>query len=114
MKTINIRQGDCLLRWIDKLPKWLKETKSNILMKGNNWHNHTCDNWTLYITKDSDLLEWKDFVFWYFVAKNTKLFHEDHWDTIEWNTRSFKLPDWIYELRKQKEETPEWLKVVID
>ena len=113
-KLYNIRHWDLALIWINKLPKWLTKTKSNILMKWNNWHNHTFDNWVLYIIKDSDLLEEKDFIFWYFIAKDTILFHEDHWDIIEWNTRTAKIPNGIYELRKQKEYTPDWLKPVID
>lgn len=111
----NCRHWDLWLIQIDKLPDNLVETNTKVLMKGNHWHDHSFNNGTVYITKDSDLLEWEDFVFWYFVAKNTTLYHEDHGELVEWsNIRIAKIPDWIYELRKQKEYTPEWLKVVID
>ena len=111
----NIRHWDLALISIEKLPENLTPTSTKVLMKGNHGHNHTFDNGVVYITKDSDLLEWEDFVFWYFEANNTTLFHEDHGEIVEWsNERIAKIPDWIYELRKQKEYTPEWLKVVID
>ena len=115
MKLQNIRHWDLALIGIAKLPKWLKKTNSNILMIWRSWHNHTFDNWRLYINKNSETLEWSDFTFWYFVAKNTTLYHEDHWAKIKWSKeREVKIQDWIYELKKQKEFTPEWLKVVID
>jgi hypothetical protein len=111
----NCRHWDLWLISINKLPKNLTPTNTNILMKWNHWHYHTCDNWIVYIIKDSDLLEWQDFIFWYLEAKNTTLYHEDHWELVEWsNLRIAKIPDWFYELIKQKEYTPEWLKIVID
>lgn len=110
----NIRHWDLALIWIDKLPEWLSETKSNILMKGNNWHDHTFDKWNLYITGDSfNLPEW-EFIFGYFQAKNSTLSHEDHWDILNWNTRQVKIPDWIYSLNKQVEYTSEWMRAVQD
>lgn len=111
----NIRHGDLCLIWIDNLPSGLSETNSKILMSWNNGHNHQFDNWTLYIVKKEEDLSENEFVFWYFVAKDTTLYHEDHGELVEWSTlRIAKIPDWIYELRKQKEYTPDWLKPVID
>jgi hypothetical protein len=114
MKPLNIRHWDLALIGIKKIPKNLVKTKTNILMKGNNWHDHTFSWWMVSITGDSfNLPEW-EFIFWYFVAKNTILFHEDHWNTIVWNTRSCNIPDGIYELRKQVEFTAEGMRAVVD
>jgi len=110
----NIRHWDLALIGIEKLPENLKKTNSKIIMKGNSGHNHTFDNWELYIISNSELLQEDDFVFWYFITKNTTLSHEDHGDIIANNTRIALIPDGIYELRKQKEYTPDWLKVVVD
>ena len=114
MWLCNIRHWDLALIGIEKLPENLKKTNSKIIMKGNSGHNHTFDNGELYIISDSEVLEEQDFTFGYFVAKNTTLSHEDHGDIIMNSTRTASIPDWIYELRKQKEYTPEWLKVVVD
>jgi len=110
----NIRHWDMALIGITKLPKWLKQTKSNIIMKGNEWNNHSFNTGKLYITTPVEKLEEGKFVFGYLVAKSTTLLHPDHWVDNGTNTRTMKIPDGIYELRKQVEYTNEWLKPVID
>ena len=109
----NIRHWDMALIGIKELPKWLKQTRSNILMVGSHWNNHSFDTGKLYITTPIDKLKELEFIFGYLVAKWTTLLHPDHW-TGKWQIKKCKIPDWIYELRKQVEFTNEWLKPVID
>lgn len=110
----NIRWWDIWLIWIEKLTKDLIEIQTNIIAKGNNWHDHTFTGWKIYITKDEKNLQEEDFIFWYLEAKDTILYHEDHWIDV-WNKlREVKIEDWFYELVKQKEYWAEWLRPVID
>jgi hypothetical protein len=103
----NYRWWEIALIWIDKLPTWLIETNTRTVEKGNSWHNHNIDNWKIYIIKNTENLEENDFIFGYLEAKNTKLYHEEHW---MWCI----IADWFYEFTKQKEFTPNWLKIVVD
>jgi len=50
MKLTNIRHWDMALIGIKELPKWLKITKSNIMMTWSHWNNHYFDTGKLYIT----------------------------------------------------------------
>ena len=109
----NIRHGDLGLIWIESLPKWLKQTKSNIMMVWSHWNNHSFDTGKLYITTPIEKLKESEFTFGYLVAKWTTLLHIDHW-VWEWTIKKCKIPNGIYELRKQKEFTNEWLKPVVD
>ncbi len=109
----NYRWWDVALISITELPKDFTATNTNLIAKGNNWHDHTFKGWVVYITKDEKNL-WDDFVFWYLEAKDTILYHEEHWIDV-WNKlREVKIEDWIYELRGQKEYTAEWMVAVID
>ena len=110
---MNIRHGDMALIGIKELPKQLKQTKSNIMMTWSHWNNHSFDVGKLYITTPVDKLKEWEFIFWYLVANKTTLLHPDHWKG-KWNIKKCKIPDGIYELRKQVEFTNEWLKPVID
>ena len=109
----NIRHGDMALIGISKLPKWLKQTKSNIIMKGNEGNNHSFDTGKLYITTPVENLKEGEFIFGYLVSKDTTLLHPDHGEDTG-KTRTLQIPDGIYELRKQVEYTNEWLRPVID
>lgn len=102
--TKAFRHGEILFKLIDKLPKGLKETKSNVFATGSHGNSHTFDNGKLYLKQDGD------YIFGYFVAKDTNLFHPEHSAKIG----DAKLPDGIYELRKQNEHTPEGLVQVFD
>ena len=96
------RHGEIVLEKIDKLPENLKEEKTNILVKGRTGNSHTFKGGKIYI-KNVDT-----FIFGYFEAKNTKLYHPEH------SPDGAKLPDGYYQLRKHNEYTPEGLIPVID
>lgn len=100
MEKTLIRQGDLGLVKIFKLPKGLKEEKTKILISGSHGHHHSIDNGKVYF-KQVD-----QYVFGYLVAKDTTIDHEEH--------GGMKLPNGVYELRKQQEFTPQGLVPVID
>jgi len=98
------RHGEINFILIDKLPAGLKETKTRVLASGSHGHDHTFDNGKLYLKQDGD------YVIGYFVDKNTNLYHDEHSP----KKGDAKLPDGIYEIRRQVEHTPEGLKPVVD
>ena len=95
------RHGEICLLIIDKLPKGLKQVKSNVLMTGSHSNSHTFDKGKLYLNEDGQ-------TFGYLVAENTKLFHPEH------SPKGAKIKDGIYQLIKQREVTPEGFRPVID
>lgn len=101
-KQLAYRHGEITFLLIDKLPDNLEEVKQKEFLKGSHGHPHTFDNGKLYL-KNVD-----EFVFGYFVAKNTKLFHPEH------SPKGAKLPDGIYELRRQVEFVNGELRVIFD
>jgi len=101
------RHGEIAFVKIDKLPDGLTNNKSKILMKGSHGHDHTFDKGEMYLKKVNE------FVFGYFVAKDTTLFHQEH-GVGKGKLKKAELPDGVYELRKQQEFTPDGLKPVID
>jgi hypothetical protein len=96
------RHGEIGLVKISKLPKGLELAKTNILATGSHSNSHTFDKGRLYLKNVND------YVFGYFVAKDTKLFHPEH------SPKGCKVKDGIYELRKQQEFTPQGLVPVQD
>ena len=103
------RHGDLALRLVDKLPGDAKKSRSKTLMQGSNNNSHTIDNGTLYLKNDGA------FVFGFLEAKNTMLYHIDHGKRIAGKKlREAKIPDGIYELRRQCEDTNEGMKPVLD
>lgn len=102
--TKAFRHGEIAFVKISKLPKGLKETKTNLLMAGSHGNAHTFNTGKLYLKKEND------FVFGYFIAKDTNLLHPEHSPKIG----DAKLPDGIYQLIKQQEFTPAGLVPVID
>lgn len=72
-------------------------------MKGQTGNSHLFDNGSIF------LKEVNQYVFGYFKAKNTTLFHPEHG-----KDGKAKLPDGLYELRRQVEYTPNGLVPVID
>lgn len=107
MKTKAYRHWEILLEVINKLPEWLEKTNQNEFIKWSHWHSHSFDNWELYLKKEDE------FIFGYFIAKNTTLLHSEHWD---WNNnlKQSKIKDWIYRCRRQVEYINWELKQVID
>jgi len=101
------RHGEIAFIAIDKLPDNLKKTKQKEFLKGSHGHSHSFDNGELYLKKENE------FVFGYFIAKNTTLFHKEHGEGNN-NIKKAKLPNGIYELRVQNEYVNEELKQIID
>ncbi len=103
MKTKCIRHGEICFKKMSKLPKDLVESTTKEIVKGSHGNSHTFDNGKLYFKKVDD------YVFGYFVAKNTTLFHAEHG-----RDGKAKLLNGIYELRKQNEWINSELRQVID
>lgn len=109
MKLNNYRHGDLALIGIKKLMENLKKSNSKVLMKGSGGNNHSFDNGKFYPC-EKDI-----FVFGYFVAENTTLFHIDHGKKVEGKRlRQAKIANGVYELRKQNEDTHEGMTPVVD
>lgn len=96
------RHGEILFVPIDKKPTGLKKANQKEFLKGSHGNPHSFDNGTLYLKDENE------FVFGYFVAKNTKLYHSEH------SPKGAKLPDGIYELRRQVEYIADGLRPVVD
>lgn len=98
-----IRQGDILLVKIDKLPDGLEPSDiKTFLENGSGGNPHSFEGGVFY-PKNED-----DFILGYFESKNTKIYHAEHspnWDSI---------PDGVWQVRRQNEETIEGLKAVVD
>lgn len=102
---MNYRHGDLALVGIKTLPGELKETKTDVILKGTS-NTHTFKGGKLYL-KAVD-----EYVFGYLVAKNTTLYHTDHGKGD--GLRTAKIRDGVYELRKQVEHTHDGLRPVKD
>jgi len=100
------RHGEIAFILTDKLPNNLEKSNSKEFLKGSHGNPHTYDNGELYL-KDVD-----DYIFGYFVAKNTKLYHKEHGEGQ--GIKEAKLPNGIYELRRQVEFINDELKQVED
>ena len=100
------RHGEIAFLKIDKLPE-LEKSNQKEFLKGSHGNPHTFDNGTLYL-KEKD-----DFIFGYFKAKNTTLKHPEH-GKGKGKIKVAKLPDGIYQLRRQVEFVNDDLKPVID
>ena len=103
MKQKCYRHGEICFLQIKSLPKGLKETKTNLIERGSHGHDHTLTGGKLYL-----LPELQDYTMGYLKADGTKLYHPEH------SPKGCKLPNGIYEIRKQKEFTPEGLIPVVD
>lgn len=101
------RHGEIHFVLIDKLPDGIEKEKTNVIMKGSHGHDHSFKGGKLYL-KNVD-----EFVFGYFIAENTILYHPEHGEG-KGKLLKAKLPNGIYELRRQNEYTPDGLKPVID
>lgn len=102
------RHGEIAFCLIDKLPDNLEETKTDTIMRGSGNNPHTFKGGKLFL-KNVD-----NFIFGYFEAKNTKLFHLEHGDKISNQFKEAILPNGIYELRKGREFINNELRPIID
>lgn len=104
-----IRHGDLCLVKISKLPTGLEQAKTKAIMKGSGGNDHSTDTGKIYFKTNGD------FIFGYLKAKDTKLYHIEHGKVVKGKSlREAKIPDGIYELRRQNEYTHEGMKQVID
>lgn len=104
MKLKNYRHGEIALLGVDKLPKGLKESKTNVLTAGSHGNSHTFNKGKLYLKNEDNG------VFGYFVADGTSLLHPEHSPKVG----DAKIADGIYKLIKQVEFLPDGFKTVID
>jgi hypothetical protein len=94
------RQGDLLIKKINKLPKKLKKRDSDIILEGEvTGHSHRILNGTIYergwVGPGSLFIEAKE---------NTQIIHEEH--------QSIEIPAGIYEVIRQREydpHAPRWI-----
>lgn len=107
-----IRHWDCALIQINKLPEWLTKSNTRIFLAGKN-NNHVIDKGDIYILKDHNALRDNEFLYGYLVAKETTLIHNEHSPMSDKN-RNAIIPDWVYALYKQKENTADGFKIVQD
>ena len=101
------RHGEIAFMKCDKLPEGLERAYTKTFSIGSHNNPHTYDNGSLYL-KNEDI-----FVFGYFEAKNTKLYHIKHGEG-KGILKIAKLPDGIYQLRRQVEIVNSEMKPVID
>jgi len=106
----NFRHGDLCLIGIDKVPEGLKESKTNIIMKGSNNNPHIVKNGKLYLQNKGD------YIIGYLEAgKKCVLLHKEHGKIIRGRTlREANIKEGVYELRCQMEHTNKSMKRVVD
>lgn len=105
MKTFKkiAAQGDAMLKRVDRVPDGFKEAKSvngkYIIAHSETGHNHTV------LERNAQLLidQTNEFIAYLKVDEDTELTHERSFDTHE----SLLLTPGIYEIRRQREYTPE-------
>ena len=109
-ETHNVRHGDIGLFGIDTVPSGLEASSDGILFSaGSGGHTHSFQGGTFYPKVDGD------FVIGYLVAKDTTLFHPEHGiEDAENGLKKCSIPDGVYEVRRQVEDTPEGFKQVLD
>lgn len=107
-----IRHWDVLLLKEDSLPSGLKIHNSNIFLAWKN-NNHEISQWEIYIIKYPNTLRDNEFKYGYVVAKNTTLIHNEH-SPLNNTLRNALIPDGVYSIWKQKENTPSGFKLIID
>ncbi len=108
MKTKCFRHGEICFELIDSLPTGLEKSKNKEFLKGSHGHAHSFSKGEFYPKVENE------YIFGYFVAKGTKLLHEEHGDKEVGGLKESKLPDGIYKLRRAVENINDELKQVID
>lgn len=102
------RHGEICFEKIEALPEGLKKSTQKEFLRGSHGNPHTFDKGTFY-PKVEDV-----YVFGYFTAKGTTLYHEDHGKKTKGRIKEAKLPDGQYRLRRQVEHVNNELKQVVD
>ena len=104
-----IRHGDLLLVVVDKIPEGLEESKTKVIMAGNNGHDHKFNKGKLYLRSEGE------FIIGYFESVEGTIFtHMEHGEKGRGKLRTANIPVNKYQLRKQNEDTHEGMKPVID
>ena len=102
MKQKAWRHGEIVFLKVTSIPK-LAETKSNIFAKGSHGHDHSFKGGKMYLLEKPE-----GFIIGYFVAKDTKLFHDEH------SPKGCELPNGKYQIIKQQEFINKEMVQVID
>lgn len=96
------RHGDICGVLLDKLPKGLKKSKSNVLLQnGSGGNPHSFDKGVWYPKEDGQIIG-------YLKAKGTSLIHAEH------SPKGGRLEDGVYEVRRQREITHDGFREVVD
>ncbi len=106
-KTPVYRHGEILFKKIKELPGDIKKSATKTILTGSNNNPHTFKGGELYLKKIDD------YVFGYFKADNTTLYHTEHGEGGN-KLKVAKLPNGVYELRRAVERVNNELKPVID
>lgn len=101
------RHGEICFEKIDSLPKGLVKSKSKEFLRGSHGNPHIYSKGDFYEKVEDE------FIFGYFTAKGSKLFHKDHGDEKE-ELKTAKLGDGNYRLRRQVEFINDELKQIVD
>lgn len=103
-------QGDLLIRKIDKLPEGLRlsnaENGKHIVAHSETGHHHTVleRNATLLIDQTNEFIAYLE------VSNDTQITHERSFDTHA----PIEIKKGIYEIRRQREYTPEGFRRAAD
>ena len=106
MKKI-FRHGEIAFIETKEISKKAKLKKTDTLLIGSGQNPHTFKGGKFYELND-------DYVFGYFKAENTKLYHKEHGDKKVGGLREAELPNGVYELRKGREWINNELKPIVD
>ena len=87
--NIPVRHGDVDLIPVKEIPKEARETKSNLVMHGENGHEHKLMNGQILIHEDRKFIK---------SGSNTYLIHEEHKKTL--------VPKGIFEVKQEEEFDP--------
>jgi hypothetical protein len=110
MKTITRlgAQGDVIFRRVKALPEGLKKQAKGpiVVAHSETGHHHTAEGAAAYYPTNDPLLA-------YLVAKGpVSIVHNRSWDTHETVELKGEGPEVVWEIRRQREHTPEgWRRV---
>lgn len=98
------RQGDLAYISVESFPEGVEASGSNVILQsGSGGNPHSFAGGEFYKREEGD------FILGYLKAAGTKLFHAEHGPK-----EGFALPDGLYQVRRQNEETIDGLKQVQD
>lgn len=102
------RHGELLFLSVKSIPKGLKETQTNEIVRGSHGNSHTFKGGKIYFTQEDN------FTFGYFKADNTKLYHPEHGENKVRGLLEASLSNGNYQLRKQVEFINKQMVQVVD